>query len=114
MGRRESVVLWCELHPANAINYTAMWDKTSFSPKVIEKEMKLMKSLGMNCARVVMQYAVYEEDPAYFIRTLDHFLSICNKYDVKVMPIFFDDCAFGVNTDPTVGKQPEPLEGWYA
>ena len=30
------------------------------------------------------------------------------------MPIFFDDCAFGVNTDPTVGKQPEPLEGWYA
>ncbi len=20
------------------------------------------------------------------------------------MPIFFDDCAFGVNTDPTVGK----------
>ena len=41
--------------PADAINYTAMWDKTSFSPKVIEKEMKLMKSLGMNCARVVMQ-----------------------------------------------------------
>ena len=25
--------------PANAINYTAMWDKTSFSPEVIEKEM---------------------------------------------------------------------------
>ena len=81
--------------PANAINYTAMWDKTSFSPEVIEKEMKLMKSLGMNCARVVMQYAVYEEDPAYFIRTLDRFLSICDKYGVKVMPIFFDDCAFG-------------------
>ena len=100
--------------PATAINYTAMWDKTSFSPEVIEKEMKLMKSLGMNCARIVMQYAVYEEDPAYFIRTLDRFLSICDKYGVKVMPIFFDDCAFGVNTDPTVGKQPEPLEGWYA
>ena len=84
--------------PATAINYTAMWDKTSFSPEVIEKEMKLMKSLGMNCARIVMQYAVYEEDPAYFIRTLDRFLSICDKYGVKVMPIFFDDCAFGVNS----------------
>ena len=45
--------------------------------------MKLMKSLGMNCARIVMQYAVYEEDPAYFIRTLDRFLSICDKYGVK-------------------------------
>lgn len=100
--------------PANAINYTAMWDKTSFSPKVIDKEMKLMKELGMNCARVVMQYAVYEDDPAYFLHTFDTFLGICDKYGVKVMPIFFDDCAFGVNTDPVVGKQPEPLEGWYA
>lgn len=100
--------------PANAINYTAMWDKTSFSPEVIDQEMALMKKLGMNCARVVMQYAVYEEDPAYFIRTLDHFLAICDKYGVKVMPCFFDDCAFGVNTDPVIGKQSEPLEGWYA
>lgn len=100
--------------PANAINYTAMWDKTSFSPDVIDREMKLMKKLGMNCARVVMQYVVYEDDPAYFLRAFDTFLGICDKYGVKVMPIFFDDCAFGANTDPVVGKQPEPLEGWYA
>ena len=100
--------------PANAVNYTAMWDKTSFSPEVIDREMRLMKETGMNCARVVMQHAVYEDDPAYFLRTLDTFLGICAKYGVKVMPIFIDDCAFGVNTDPTVGRQPEPLEGWYA
>jgi hypothetical protein len=30
------------------------------------------------------------------------------------MPCFFDDCVFGVNADPVVGKQPEPLTGWYA
>jgi len=100
--------------PSNAINYTAMWDKTSFSADLIDKEMKLAKSIGMNCARVVLQYAVYEDDPAYFLKTLDKFLKICDKYGVKVMPCFFDDCTFGVNTNPSVGKQPEPLEGWYA
>lgn len=100
--------------PANAINYTAMWDKTNFSPAVIEKEMRLAQSIGLNCARIVMQYVVYEDDPTYFIRTLDHFLAICSKYGIKVMPCFFDDCAFGVNTDPVLGRQPEPLEGWYA
>lgn len=100
--------------PSNAINYTAMWDKTSFSPDLIDKELKLMENLGMNCVRVVLQYAVYEDDPAYFIRTFGRFLDICGKHKIKVMPIFFDDCAFGVNTDPKVGKQPEPLEGWYA
>lgn len=100
--------------PANAINYTAMWDKTSFSPEVIDRELALAHSIGLNCARVVMQYAVYADDPKYFLKTFDKFLAICAKHDIKVMPIFFDDCVFGSNTDPVVGKQPEPLEGWYA
>ena len=100
--------------PSNAINYTEMWDKTGFSPDLIEREMALAQSIGFNCVRVVLQYVVYENDPEYFIRTLDEFLFICDKYGIKVMPCFFDDCTFGVNTDPVVGKQPEPVEGWYS
>ena len=73
-----------------------------------------MEDLGLNCARVVLQYAVYEDDPKYFKKTFADFLSVCDAHGVKVMPIFFDDCAFGVNTDPKVGRQSEPLEGWYA
>ncbi|MBQ1429032.1 MAG: cellulase family glycosylhydrolase [Kiritimatiellae bacterium] len=107
---------WCGVNyiPANAINYTAMWDKTSFSPDVIRRELKLMTGLGMNCVRFVMQYKVYEDDPAYFIKTLDIFLALCDEAGVKAMPIFFDDCVFGANADPVIGRQPEPLEGWYA
>ncbi len=100
--------------PSDAINYTAMWDKTSFNPQLMEKEMALAESIGFNCARVVLQYAVYADDPEYFLKTFDKFLSICNKHGVKVMPCFFDDCYFGVNTDPVIGKQVEPLKGWYA
>ena len=62
--------------PAYAINYTAMWDKTTFSTKDIERELQLMEDLRMNCVRVVMQHAVYEDDPKYFIKTLDRFLSL--------------------------------------
>jgi len=100
--------------PSNAINYTAMWDKTSFSPDLIDKELTLASGIGLNCVRVVLQYAVYADDPKYFINTLDRFLAICNKHGIMVMPCFFDDCCFGVNTDPAIGVQPEPLEGWYA
>lgn len=100
--------------PANAINYTAMWDKSSFSPDVIDAEMALAEETGLNCARVVLQYAVYEDNPRHFIKALDKFLEICDNHGIKVMPIFFDDCAFGANTDPVTGPQPEPLEGWYA
>ena len=100
--------------PANAVNYTAMWDKTSFSPKVIRRELSLMKNLGMNCVRFVMQYKVYEDDPKYFLRTFGRFLRLCDEAGVKAMPIFFDDCTFGTNNDPHTGPQGEPLKGWYA
>ena len=62
--------------PSNAINYTEMWDKTSFSPEVMRRELKLMTDLGMNCVRVVLQYAVYADDPAYFLAAFDRFLAI--------------------------------------
>lgn len=107
---------WCGVNyiPANAINYTAMWDKTSYSPDVIRRELKLMTDMGMNCVRFVMQYKVYEDDPDYFLDALDGFLALCDEAKIRAMPIFFDDCAFGASTDPTIGRQPEPLEGWYA
>lgn len=100
--------------PANAINYTAMWDKTSFSPKVIDRELELMEELGMNCVRVVLQHAVYADSPKHFRKAFARFLAVCEKHGIKVMPCFFDDCSFGVNNDPVTGVQPEPLEGWYA
>lgn len=59
--------------PANAIKYTAMWDKTSFSPEVMERELALAEETGLNCARVVLQYAVYAENPKHFIKAFDKF-----------------------------------------
>ncbi|RYF86781.1 MAG: hypothetical protein EOO00_12940, partial [Chitinophagaceae bacterium] len=100
--------------PAYAINYTAMWDKTSYDPVAIDKELKLAASTGMNVLRAVLQYAVYEEDPAYFIKTLENFTGICAKNNIKFVPALFDDCVFGIEHDPKTGKQPEPLKGWYA
>jgi hypothetical protein len=100
--------------PANAINYTAMWDKTSFSPEVINMELALAEKTGFNSVRVVLQFIVWEDDPQYFKDTFSRFLSICASHKMKVIPALFDDCVFGTNVDPNLGKQPEPFEGWYA
>jgi len=63
--------------PANAINYTAMWDKTSFSPEVIDRELALAETTGFNAVRVVLQFIVWENDPKYFDDTFGRFLAIC-------------------------------------
>lgn len=100
--------------PAYAINYTAMWDKTSFDASAIDKELALAETTGMNVLRAVLQYAVYADDPEYFLKTLNAFMDICDKHHIKFVPALFDDCTFGINSDPHIGKQPEPLKGWYA
>ncbi|MEO5592298.1 MAG: cellulase family glycosylhydrolase [Chitinophagaceae bacterium] len=100
--------------PAYAINYTAMWDKTTFDGAAIDKELTLAEASGMNVLRAVLQFAVYDDDPEYFLRTLDTFVSICDRHKIKFMPSLFDDCVFGLEVDPKVGKQPAPLKGWYA
>lgn len=100
--------------PANAINYTAMWDKTSFSPAVIDRELALASQTGFNCLRVVLQYAVWADDPTYFKKTFAQFLAIADKHHIKVMPCLFDDCVFNDQHDPKIGVQPEPVLGWYA
>jgi len=91
-----------------------MWDKTSFDAKAIDKELALAETTGMNVLRAVLQYVVYADDPDYFLKTLDKFLSICDKHRMKMVPALFDDCVFGINSDPHIGRQPEPLKGWYA
>lgn len=100
--------------PANAVNYTALWDKTSFSPEVIDKELSLVDTIGFNCLRVVIQFAVWEDDSAYFNNTFDKFLAICSKHKMKVVPAFFDDCTFDDLKYVKTGKQPDPVPGWYA
>lgn len=107
---------WCGVNyiPAYAINYTAMWDKTSFAPEKIREELKLMTAIGLNCARFIIQYKVYEDDPEYLLTALDRFLALCDEAKVKAVPIFYDDCAFGTNRDPVIGVQPEPLKNWYS
>jgi hypothetical protein len=71
--------------PANAINYTAMWDKTGFAPEVIDRELALAEATGFNSVRVVLQFIVWEDDPAYFRDAFRRFLSICTKHHLRVM-----------------------------
>lgn len=100
--------------PADAISYTEMWMDYNFNPEQIDEELKLAENVGFNCTRVVLPFIVWENDHDGFMRRFNQFLEICANRGIKVMPCLFDDCAFGVYTNPVYGKQPDVIEGWYA
>jgi hypothetical protein len=100
--------------PATAINTTEMWQRETFDPAAIEREMTVAQGVGLNCARVFVQYLVWENDPEGFKQRLATFIDIATRHGIKTALVLFDDCAFGTMTEPFLGKQPDVNPGEYA
>lgn len=91
--------------PSNAINQLEMWDATTFSPELIDKELGWAAAIGMNTMRVYLHDLAYEEDKARFLDRMNQFLTIADKNGIKPLFVFFDSCwdpfpVEGVQRDP--------------
>ena len=100
--------------PSTAINTTEMWQKETFDPATMEREMHAAASVGFNCARVFLQYVVWENDPAGLKARMRTFMEIAARNHIKTIWVFFDDCTFSTVIDPHLGKQGDVIPGEYA
>ncbi|WP_420320030.1 cellulase family glycosylhydrolase [Flagellimonas sp.] len=98
----------CNFVPSNAINQLEMWQKDTFSPELIDKELGWAEDLGFNTLRVFLHYIPWKEDKEGFYERVDKFLEICAKHNMRVMLIFFDDVW---HPNPESGLQPKPEQG---
>lgn len=98
----------CNYQPSTAINQIEMWQGPTFDPKTIEKELGWAAELGFNTMRVYLSSVVWKENPAAFKKRFSQYLAISDKFKIRTIPVFFDDCW---NPESALGKQPEPLPG---
>lgn len=96
--------------PSTAINSTELWQRSTFDPQTIERELAWAHAIGFNCCRVFVQYLVWEDDPAGLLDRMDQFLAVATRAGLATMFVLFDDCAFA-NREPYLGEQDEPLPG---
>lgn len=91
--------------PSYAINSIEFWQKESYNPKIIDSELALLESLGMNTVRVFLNDLVWKDDPEGFYKRLDNFLEIADKHGAGVMFVFFTN---GGKDNGKLGKQDGP------
>jgi hypothetical protein len=98
--------------PSYAGNTTEWWEN-ELDTLVIDREMRWAKELGYTSTRAFIQYIVWKKDPVALKNKVDLFLKITSRHGISVMPVLFDDCAFGdpVQLDPFLGKQREIIPG---
>ena len=99
---------------SSSINQLEFWQEETFDLELIDKELQLSASIGMNVHRVYLHDLLWEQDSIGFLNRIDKFLDISEKYGIKIMFVFFDDVWHPV---PKLGKQPEPIpnvhnSGW--
>lgn len=94
--------------PAYAINQLEFWQAATFDLVVIDQELALASSIGMNCMRVYLHHLAWKADAAGFKARMTSFLKVAARHRIKVMFVFFDDCW---NDTYRAGLQPLPKAG---
>jgi hypothetical protein len=98
----------CNFIPSTTINQLEMWQKETYDPNTIDRELGWAEDIGFNTVRVYLHYLVWQQDPNGFKGRVNDFLDICKKHKIRVMFVLFDDCW---NGNAKLGKQPEPKPG---
>lgn len=100
----------CNYMPANAINQLEMWQADSFDIKTIKKELDWAEELGFNTLRVYLHDLVWQQDPQGLYKRMGELLTECDRRDMNVLFVFFDDCH---RPDPVSGKQPPCVKEFH-
>ncbi|WP_228850502.1 glycoside hydrolase family 2 TIM barrel-domain containing protein [Aegicerativicinus sediminis] len=95
-------------NPSTAINQLEFWQKETFDPETIDKELGWAENIGLNCMRVYLHHVAWQFDKEGFKERINHYLSIADKHNIATIFVFFDDCW---NPTYSAGKQPDPKPG---
>jgi hypothetical protein len=94
--------------PSDAINELEMFQAATFNPALIDKELGMAESIGMNTMRVFLQDQLWKQDPEGFKKRLSEFLAICAKHHIRPLLVLFDSCW---EPNPKLGPQHPPIPG---
>ncbi len=98
----------CNFTPSTSINQLEMWQRETFDPETITRELKWARELGFNTVRVYLHELAWKKGPYGFKTRLDKFLRIASQARISPLLVLFDDCW---NTNPRLGIQPTPIPG---
>ena len=99
------------LSQVRGANYIPSYAGTSvkiwkdYRGEVIDRELGYARRLGLNSLRVYLQYVVYEDDAARFIRRFRDFVGRCAEHRIRPFFVLFDSC-FG--DEPALDKADSP------
>jgi hypothetical protein len=73
------------------VNSLAFWKY--YNSGDVEKAITNLKSIGLNCLSVDLDYILWKVNSGQFYNRLDHFVNTCVDNRISVIPTFFNDAG---------------------
>ena len=82
-------------YPSNCVNRVAMWQQYKHDEvfKQIEYEFALAQKTKLNAVRAIIQFEVWYYEHDSFMSNLEEYLTLADKYGIKVMLTIGNDCT---------------------
>jgi hypothetical protein len=94
--------------PSDAINELEMFQPATFNAVLIDRELGMAESIGMNTMRVFLQDQFWLSDSVEAKKRIDEFLGIALKHHIRPILVLFDSCW---EPNPHLGPQHPPIPG---
>ncbi|MDR2674756.1 MAG: cellulase family glycosylhydrolase [Opitutaceae bacterium] len=101
----------CNLVPAYAVNSIDLWQRSTFNPAEIDRELGLAEGLGFNTIRIFLNDVVYQNEPVTLKRNIRTFLDLCEKHRQTAIPTFFTNG--GGDKQPPAAKMGRQPPHWF-
>ena len=99
---------WCG-YPSNCTGRVAMWQEYGHAEvaQQIEREFALAQSIGYNAVRAIIQFEVWRFEHDSFMKNLEEYLTLADRYGIRVMLCLGNDCTVpkSVFTPVVFGEQ---------
>ena len=107
-GARQPWLVGANFIPSDAINELEMFQAETFNPQLIDRELGLGASMGMNTMRIFLQDQLWQQDAAGFKGRVDTVLTLAAKHGIRPILVLFDSCW---EAHPKLGPQHPPIPG---
>lgn len=109
--KKQAWIVGCNFVPSTAINQIEMWQKDTFDPETIDRELGYAAGIGFNTVRIFLHNLVWEENPKEFKERVSKVLSIADKHGIKAIVTFLTNGTYDDSMIPKLGKQKEFVAG---
>ena len=79
---------------ADCVNRVDQWQALHFEERMetTERELELMRKLGFNTVRLILEYVVWKDEHDSFLERFERYISLCDKYGISCMIVLANDC----------------------